>query len=71
MRVYSVRGQGIYGGGLAIIAAANETEARQIAKTIRDETWHTRYGGDDSEIAELEGVTAERAGVVDHFETGE
>jgi hypothetical protein len=68
MKVFAIRGNGWYGGGIAIIAAVDEVAARELAKTIPADQWRTDYV--KGEISELE-LTAERAGVVDHFEMGE
>jgi hypothetical protein len=68
MKVYAIRGRGWYGGGIAIVAAVDEETALRVAGTIIDPNWRTDYANGD--VTELE-LTADRGGVVDHFEMGE
>lgn len=73
MNVYAIEGRGIFGCGVAIVAADSETEAVATAATIHDHMWNTDYGR-PTNVRALDGVHASRvagARVLYHFEHGE
>lgn len=69
MKVYALKADGNYGGGMAIVAAPNPRRARQLATGI-DKTWHTRYHSADAEELPIT-YKGKRAKVLVHYETGE
>jgi hypothetical protein len=70
LKVFTVRGRGYYGAGIAIVVAKDEADARQLAaEEARDPTWRTDYAKGD--VAELEVRPTGPRGVIDHFEYGE
>ena len=69
MSVYALTGWGELGGGMAIIAAENETEAKSLCIGL-DPTWKTDYQKPSSvEILPVEYHGPAR--VLCHFEAGE
>jgi len=71
MNVYIIKAYGRYGGGMAIVAASDEYSAINIAKTIKDTTWHTNYGNPESVTRIPVAYGGDDANVIDHYETGE
>ena len=71
MNVYRVIGQGWYGGGMAIVAARDESRAKVIAGGIVDNIWRTDYAkSNDVELLEhLDWPNDES--VIANFEIGE
>lgn len=69
MNIYSVKAYGHYGGGMAVVCAASESDAREVAGAIRDEMWRTDYARGEALILIREVLGPAR--VLDHFETGE
>jgi UTP-glucose-1-phosphate uridylyltransferase len=70
MKVFTVKGSGHYGGGMAIVCARSVVEAREVAATVRDTIWRTDWR--NGEVTELEARSLSGpARVLDHFETGE
>lgn len=70
MNLYTLKARGNYGGGMAVVAAADEQRARELASTIRDSTWQTDYRN-AYEVTLLRVHYVDKEGVLDHFETGE
>lgn len=70
MNVYSIKAYGNYGGGMAIVAAENEDDAKKIAGKIKDLIWRTDYAS-PNEINLMRCSFQGEACVLDHFETGE
>ena len=71
MNVYAIQATGIYGGGMAIVAAHSAEEATQIASDIHDPNWHVRYHQPNK--VELLPLTFEgdTPCIITHYETGE
>lgn len=70
MHVYAIKAQGSYAGGMAIVAAHSEDQAKSLATGI-DHEWHTRYH-DPCEIKVLPVMSdVEYPCVIIHFEYGE
>lgn len=71
MRVFALEAYGNYGGGLAIVAAEDESAAKQLASKIRDGMWNVQYGK-PTEISVLPSIVHKGAAeVIYHYETGE
>lgn len=70
LSVYSVIGDGQYGGGMAIVAASTPEEARSVAGTIRDDMWLTDYLNARQTNA-LPLIFDGEPCVIAHYETGE
>ena len=69
MDVYRLTGFGNYGAGVAVVVAPSVEDARNLGRTIVDNTWHTDYATSDIEKLDLKDSGPER--VVTHFEYGE
>jgi hypothetical protein len=73
VNVYAIKARGIFGGGMAIVAAPTRGAAMQIAANcIQDDLWCTDY----TEPTEVELFSAVQCNtevplVLVHFETGE
>lgn len=67
MKLFAIQAYGRYGGGWALVRANDEARARELAATIRESYWHTRYDKPD-EVIELPSAGE---GVLHHWETGE
>jgi hypothetical protein len=70
MNVYAIKAYGHYGGGMAVVAADSEDEAKAIADRTEDSIWHVRYGAPES-VELLPCVCDGPARVLAHYETGE
>jgi len=70
MNVYAIEADGRYGGGMAIVAADSEDEAKALAEKTEDSPWHVRYGSPES-VKLLPCVCEGPARVLAHYETGE
>lgn len=70
MNVYAIKAYGNYGGGMAVVAADSEDEAKSVADKIQDSIWRVRYGKPES-VELLPCVCGGVARVLEHFETGE
>ncbi len=70
LNVYTIEATGKYGGGFAVIAAENQSQAVKIAKTIEDNIWNTRYDVPES-VKQLPCKCVGPARVLAHFESGE
>ena len=69
LAVFAIKAYGNYGGGMAIVAAVDEDEAKRLATGL-DEMWHTRYHAPESIMrlpVEYRGPSA----VLANYETGE
>lgn len=55
---------------MAVVAAKNETTARQLAAAIKDKTWRVKYDQPDI-VTSLAATNMRREAVLDHYETGE
>lgn len=70
MNVYAIKAYGNSGGGMAVVAADSEDEAKAAADKIVDSVWHVRYGAPES-VELLPCVCQGPARVLAHYETGE
>ena len=70
MKVWELIGNGHYGGGMAIIAAKTEKEAKALGGKILDSIWNTNYLKPES-IKALPLSYRGKARCITHFETGE
>jgi hypothetical protein len=70
MNVYAIKAYGNYGGGMAVVAADSEDDAKAIADKTEDRVWHVRYGNPSS-VEQLPCVCVGPARVLAHYETGE
>lgn len=69
MNVYAIKASGRYGGGMAVVAAEDESAARLIGETIQDRMWRTDYSKGDIELLPCQ--CAAPARVIFHYEVGE
>ena len=70
MNVYAIKAYGIYGGGMAVVAADSEEDAKTLASKAENSVWNVRYGR--PETVELLPCTYKgTAQVLAHYETGE
>ena len=70
MNVYAIKAYGNYGGGMAVVAAGSESEAKELAEKAEKSLWRVRYGAPES--ADLLPLVCEGpARVLAHYETGE
>ena len=70
MNIYAIKAYGTYGGGMAIVAAKSEEEAKNLAEAAEKSSWAVRYGKPESvEILPLSFKGSPR--VLAHYETGE
>lgn len=70
MNVYAIKAYGHYGGGMAVVAADREDEAKALAEKAEESYWSVRYG----EPASMELLPCSCDGparVLTHYETGE
>ena len=70
MNVYAIKANGNYGGGMAVVAAESEREARVLADKAEDSTWRVNYDSPES-VELLPCVCDGPARVLVHYETGE
>ena len=70
MNVYAIKAYGYYGGGMAVVVADSEDEAKAVANKAEASIWNVRYG--DPESVELLPCLCDGpARVLAHYETGE
>ena len=57
LKIYTVNGQGNYGGGLAVIAAKSKVEAVKVLKAAEVNCWDNQWGLDfcESDAAVIKG----------------
>ncbi len=70
MNVYAIKAFGVYGGGMAVVAAESEGEAKALAETAEASYWSVRYGKPES-VELLPCACEGPARVLVHYETGE
>lgn len=70
MNVYTIKAYGNYGGGMAVVAADSEQEAKTVADKVNDPICGVRYGEPES-VELLPCVCEGHARVLAHYETGE
>jgi len=70
MNVYSIKANGHYGGGMAVVVADSEDEAKTVADKVEDSIWNVRYREPES-VDLLPCVCDGPARVLAHYETGE
>jgi hypothetical protein len=70
MNVYAIKAYGTYGGGMAVVAADNEGEAKTLAEKAEASSWGVRYREPES-VELLPCVCDGPARVLVHYETGE
>lgn len=70
MNVYAISAYGSYGGGMAVVAAKDEEQAKKIAHSSIQDVWQTRYYL-PTRIITLPVEYTGPAAVLEHFETGE
>ena len=70
MNVYAIKAYGNYGGGMAVVAADSEDEAKAVADKTKDSIWHVRYGRPES-VELLPCACEGPARVLAHYEAGE
>lgn len=70
MKVFAIKAYGNYGGGMSVVAANDEDEAKKIAEAAERSCWNVRYGKPES-IEILPVSVAGEPRVLVHYETGE
>lgn len=70
MNVYAIKAYGTYGGGMAVVAAKSEDEAKALAEKAEDSYWAVRYGTPQS-VELMPCKCGGPARVLVHYETGE
>lgn len=71
MNVYRIIGQGMYGAGMALVAARDEHRAKVLAGKIIDNAWNTDYKG-SNDIYVVDGLSwGNDETVITSFEYGE
>lgn len=70
MNVYAIKAYGSYGGGMAVVAADSEDDAKALAEKAENSYWCVRYGSPGS-VDLLPLVCEGPARVLVHYETGE
>jgi hypothetical protein len=70
MKVYAIKAFGHYGGGMAVVAAPSEDEAKVLAQQKESSYWRVRYEEPES-IEVLPCRCDGPARVLAHYETGE
>ena len=70
MNIYAIKAYGNYGGGMAVVAADSEDEAKALADKAEESYWNVRYGKPES-VDLLPCVCEGPARVLIHYETGE
>ena len=70
MNVYAIQADGNLGGGMAVVVAESEGEAKAIARENEESIWDVRY--DKPVVIELLPCVCDGpARVLTHFQTGE
>lgn len=69
LTVYAIKAYGMYGGGMAIVGATTEDEAKRLATGL-DTNWNTRYHEPESVVI-LPVTYSGDPSVLTHYETGE
>lgn len=67
MKLFAITAYGSCGGGMAVVRAASEERAIELASTIKDRIWHTDY----RKFEQVTELLEMGEGVLHHFETGE
>lgn len=71
MNVYAIKAYGKYGGGMAIVAAHDEEEAKALSAGL-DQMWHTRFDRPDSiDVLSSLAYFDDKAAVIAWHATGE
>lgn len=69
MKVYAIKASGNFGRGMAVVAADDEHEAKNLADKAEVSLWRVRYDRPDS-VDLLPCVCDGPARVLAHYETG-
>lgn len=70
MNVYAIKADGNYGGGMAVVAADSEDDAKALAENGARSIWNVRYGK-PIEVELLPCVCDGPPRVLTYYETGE